>query len=355
MTHESVTPQVGSEGPEATKNDPNSTIEIVPYSDTLLQEWDEFVDNSRNGTIFHKQQFLGYHPVGRFDNASLMLRKKGKLVAVFPAAWVDDEELGRVFNSYPGSSYGGPVFCPKTRTSTIESILEAIEQYVRAKGGTAIQMRLPPHVFHNPPLEELEFLLHLYGYRICRAELSNFVTLEGTNEDLLARAEPRCRRHVKKGLRHGLTHSESEDYDAYWEILEENLESRYGVRPTHTLEEMKDLAQRFPDDVKLFAVHEGTRMVAGTVVFQTTRSTAHTFYMSSRADARQVAPMNLALYSAMVTLQNLGFRAVNFGVSTPQGKSVNWGLLEFKESFGGSGVCRNTYRKCLNESELQTN
>ena len=36
-------------------------ISIKKYNDKMKNIWDDFVDNSNNGTIFHKQSFLSYH------------------------------------------------------------------------------------------------------------------------------------------------------------------------------------------------------------------------------------------------------------------------------------------------------
>ena len=41
-------------------------IQIVEYTDTYKKEWDEFVESSSNGTVFHKQVLLDYHKKGRY-------------------------------------------------------------------------------------------------------------------------------------------------------------------------------------------------------------------------------------------------------------------------------------------------
>ena len=42
---------------------------IIKYNSSLEHEWDEFINNSINGTFLQSRRFLNYHPEGRFvDN-----------------------------------------------------------------------------------------------------------------------------------------------------------------------------------------------------------------------------------------------------------------------------------------------
>ena len=43
-------------------------IEFLPFSHSSISdtEWDKFVEESDNGTMFHKREFLSYHPKDRF-------------------------------------------------------------------------------------------------------------------------------------------------------------------------------------------------------------------------------------------------------------------------------------------------
>jgi hypothetical protein len=50
------------------------------------EEWDSFVDQSDNGTLFHKRAFLNYHPKERFNDASIYVMKNGKILSVLTAA-----------------------------------------------------------------------------------------------------------------------------------------------------------------------------------------------------------------------------------------------------------------------------
>src|SRR5207237_970692 len=81
----------------------DTSIRVVPYNSALHKElWDAFVSRSMNGTVFHTQQFLDYHPNGRFQFQHLLFYSGEHLVAVLPGGIRN----GNIFESPLGASYG---------------------------------------------------------------------------------------------------------------------------------------------------------------------------------------------------------------------------------------------------------
>ena len=59
------------------------SITVVKYENSLKKDWDNFINSSDNGTIFHHREFLTYHIGREFDDHSLLFYRKNKLVCVF--------------------------------------------------------------------------------------------------------------------------------------------------------------------------------------------------------------------------------------------------------------------------------
>ena len=59
-------------------------LELIQYSKSGLtnEDWDRFVLNSDNGTIFHTRKFLSYHPKTRFKEASIVVTKNNKTLVI---------------------------------------------------------------------------------------------------------------------------------------------------------------------------------------------------------------------------------------------------------------------------------
>ena len=53
-------------------------IEYKIYRESDGEPWDNFVDSTKDSTIFHSQQFLRYHIDREFPNHSLMFYKNNK-------------------------------------------------------------------------------------------------------------------------------------------------------------------------------------------------------------------------------------------------------------------------------------
>ena len=65
-------------------------ITINRYNNKDKQDWDHFVENSNNGTLFHLRTFLSYHIDRQFEDHSLICKNGEKIVSVFPAAVIKE-------------------------------------------------------------------------------------------------------------------------------------------------------------------------------------------------------------------------------------------------------------------------
>ena len=105
-------------------------IIVQKYNKKLLNQWDNFINSSYNGTVFQKQRFLSYHQYRKFRDCSLIIKYKDQIVALLPAAEII-ENKGRCFYSHPGSSYGGIVVKKNVTFKLMNEIIIALEQYLK--------------------------------------------------------------------------------------------------------------------------------------------------------------------------------------------------------------------------------
>src|SRR5207245_3749708 len=107
--------------------------------------------------------------------------------------------------------------------------------------------------------------------------------------------------------------------------------------PTHSPAEMRLLANRFPEQIKLYAAYRQEAMLAGAIVYESP-CVAHTQYLASTEEGRAAA----ALDAVLDMLLNVTYAATpyfDFGISTEdRGRVLNVGLIENKESYGARAV-----------------
>src|SRR6056297_1603924 len=113
-------------------------IRADKYSSDKFEQWDKFVENSVNGTIFHTRRFINYHPRDKFEDHSLMFFERHKLIAVFPAAIID-KKGEKVLKSHPGTSYGGLVFSRNLPLEKTFGIIEELENYALENDAKTIE------------------------------------------------------------------------------------------------------------------------------------------------------------------------------------------------------------------------
>lgn len=321
-------------------------MEVVEYSNEHRELWDDFVRESRNGTLFHTQRFLSYHEPGKFKDNSLLVYDKGDIVSVFPAVLHED----RVLKSHGGSSYGGPVFNFTAGQKVVHDTMNSIEEYAISKGFESIEMRICPRVMHKYPSEDVDYILWYLGYEVVSAELSTAVQLFSIRDEIDI---DKCYRNdtwrsVKKANNMGVTIKDSDDWDIFWDILSDNLHYKHRATPTHTLEEINRLRDLCPGEIELTASYYKGELTAGVVTFICNSSTVHTFYIAQDYTYQKTRSLNLVFHELILYYYQQGYKYLNFGISTESGgTAINEGLFRFKEGFGARGTIRRYYKKEL--------
>ena len=335
-----------------------AAIRTVLFEEKLATGWDEFIDRSINGTIFHKQKFISYHPAERFDDQSLLFYEKDKIWSVFPAA-ILEREGKKIIKSHPGTSYGGLVFDRKVPLRKVFSMLEKLEEHCRSLAINRIEFRLPPKLFNRFFIDQLDFALRWNGYEIETQELATYYILddyllEEDFEKFIEQFPVTSRKEIKKGFKQGVTCGIPEtkaEWTKFHDILRKNLQDKYEVNPAHSLDEMIWLIENFENEIFIYGTYFNDQLIGGYLVMKISPGKYHIFYSCIEYDYQIYRPVNFALAQLIWHLKKEGAQILNYGVSTPYGESINWGLLKFKEDFGGTGCLRNYWVKDLADEQ----
>lgn len=318
-------------------------MEVFKYSKKYKDEWDDFVSNSNNGTIFHLQKFLDYHSPDKFNFNHLIVTEKDKIVAVLPGAINEDN----IFESPIGASYGSLVTNDLTFNKAMELVL-AISEYCKDERYRGIMLTSAPIIYEKHQNQNLDFALLWQGFEYDIHYISSAIKLD-KNKEIINRFSPTIRRNI----RHAINNSEirveaNENYEEFYPILLEN-KSRHNVKPTHTLEDLIRLKKLLPDALKLFIVYLKDKPIAGSLMFYTNDRVALCFYNMLLYKYASYKPIQLLMYEVVKDATERGFEYVDIGVSqdtkaeNPMTPSL--GLIEFKEKFDAKTFMRNTFIK----------
>ncbi len=307
-------------------------FQISRYTAEDATVWNQFVAQSKQGTFLFDRRYMDYH-ADRFTDCSWIVRRGNSVRALLPANIV-----GSTLLSHQGLTYGGLLTDHKAKTTDVSQMFLELNSTLKDNGIRHVSYKAMPWIYHRLPAEEDLYALT----QVCHAHLA--VREVSTSIDLSHRLkfEESRRSGIRKAVKVGISYRESDDMRAFWRILNTNLETRYGVRPVHTLAEISLLKSRFPDHIRLFMAYEGESPVAGTLVYETPQ-VIHTQYISASPRGKETGALDL-LFDQLINHHYSHMRYFDFGKSTEdQGHHLNHQLIFQKEVFGGRAVCYDSY------------
>ena len=309
-------------------------IEVKQYTQKQAQEWNDFIEQSRQETFLFNRSYMDYH-ADRFQDASLMIYRKEQLYALLPA-----NRLGDTLYSHQGLTYGGLITKKQATTAEICEVFIKINEYLYRCGVQRVIYKPTPWIYHCYPAEEdLYALTYICHAQLTARDISSTIPLDS----LMTFGKDR-RRGVRKALRAGVTVRESQDLATFWDILDKNLTNKYATHPVHSLEELTLLHSRFPNSIRLFMAYNDKGIAIGGTIIYEMPQVVHTQYISASPEGKRLGAIDLLFDYILndVYANRKGF--FDFGKSTEEeGKILNTTLIFQKEGFGGRGVCYDCY------------
>lgn len=314
----------------------NRSIRIDAYEERWKTWWDRFVASSKNATFLFFRDYMDYHRDRFTDNSLLIWDDHGRLLALLPA-----NREGDTLVSHGGLTYGGFLTDGRMTTPLMLDLAARVLERLLKDGVKNVIYKTIPHIYHRLPAEEDRYALFRLGAQLYRTDVTTVVIPQAT-----ANPQKRRTRGARKAHNAGVTCRQSDDFETFWAILEYNLHTVHNVRPVHTLQEMRRLQARFPDNIKLFGAFIEGEMLAGVLIYET-HKVAHAQYIATSERGRAVGALD-ALFFWLLLEQYREKAYFDFGISTEQdGRLLNTGLIEFKEGFGGRAVVHDFFRLAL--------
>ena len=308
-------------------------FDIRRYTKADEERWNGYVAKAKNATFLFDRSYMSYHE-DRFNDYSLMFYKDEKLYAMLPAHRVDD-----TLYSHFGLTYGGLIMDQQVRTADILVLFEELNQHLRNHGFKQVVYRPTPSIYHLIPAEEDLYAL----FKVCNAQLvarSISSVIDLTHH--LKWSENR-RRGVKQCMKNGIEIKLSNDFAAFWRVLDDNLMNKYGAKPVHSLQEIELLHQRLPHHILLYVACKDNMVLGGTVLYLTP-NVVHTQYISASPEGKQLRVID-GLFHFLLHQSWDKRQYFDFGTSTLQdGHLLNASLIHQKEGFGGRAICYDTYQ-----------
>ena len=320
------------------------TVRKFTVKDT--KNWDDFVNGSNNGTIFHLRSFLSYHIDRKFIDHSLVFEKKGGITALFPAAEINNNGT-KILHSHPGASFGGFVF-NFLSFEDANLLITTFEKYCKDKKFDKTFFVDTPAIYDIKTDQTLNYLLHWQKYKIEEYYISSIIDIR-LNNDSLEFLHARKKRYVKSYLEdNDLTIKWKNDFDQFYPILVDN-KKKHNVTPTHSLEELVKLNELHPGKLHLLLLYHKKILIGGTLNFIINRKCGMVFYNMISYNYSSLQPATIQIYESINWAKEYNLNYLDLGVSQ-QPKAENPitphpSLIKFKEQLGATTIIRKAFQK----------
>ncbi len=307
------------------------SVEI--YQPKFKSVWNAFVTQSKNATFLFQREFIEYHK-DRFNDFSLMVFKKEKLVALLPA-----NKVGNELHSHQGLTYGGLLLSKDIRFESVLNSFETLLKFLHKQNIASLYVKETPSIYHQFPSEEVCYLNFILNAELLRRDTLSVIDNQSRLNFSKSRIEG-----IKRADKHGLKVVNDDDFETFWNsILKINLKNKHGANPVHSVEEIIYLKNKFPNNIKQFNVYHEQQIVAGATIFET-EQVAHCQYISGNDDKNTLGSLDV-LHDYLINSVYYDKRYFDFGTSNEnRGKNINEGLQFWKEGFGARTMTQDYYK-----------
>ncbi len=297
-------------------------ITITQYNSSQKENWDSFVKKAKNATFLMERDFMDYHS-DRFEDFSLIVWDGNSIVALLPA-----NRFENVVHSHSGLSYGGLIVSPNIRIKEYVTVFKSVLEFLKQSDIQTLKIKLLPTIYHATLADEIDVISFLTQAQLYRTDVYLVI-----DNQMNYNPNRNRRRALKIAVEQGLKVKEETDYSVFWnKILTPNLQNRFGVNPVHSLEEIELLAEKFPNQIKLYNAYLNNEVKAGVVIFIFDK-VVHFQYSSGGEDRTDTAALDYLFDYIVKAFPN--HKYISFGsVSEENGTRLNEGLAYWKESFG---------------------
>jgi len=322
-------------------------VDVAIYDHRHRAAWDDVVARAPRGPVFHRHEFLGYHPDGRFDWHHLVFGNPGTPFAVLPGAVAVDGGR-RTLRSTAGASVGGPASSSEPGVRDWLEWVDALVDHARGAGLGAIELALAPAFWVERPDDALEFALRVRGFA-SSAELGHCVDLPRPDgRDIIAALPAAGRRRARRALAAGLELASATspgELREFHAMLCANKEL-HDARPAHTGEEIIELCERLGERLQVWIALERGVIVAGVYAIAVNAHVVYTQYIADLPARRELDATRFVLLSLIARLRRGPVRYLDLGSSVvPPAEKLS--LARFKESLGAFAYERRRWRLVL--------
>lgn len=210
----------------------------------------------------------------------------------------------------------------------------ALKEYCKIKNYKGIYITLPPKLYSETVISNLENALFINGFKIDKIDLNFHYCLDDFDENYLKKCERNAQKNLKNALSFNLSFEKAVDVEkikeAYGIIAQNRKEKGY---PLHMSEEDVFKTIKLINADFFIVRNEEKEGIASAQIFEVAEDIMQVIYWGNISGSEKYRVMNFLSYKVFEFYKKEGKKIVDIGPSTENGVP-NTGLCDFKQSIG---------------------
>lgn len=310
----------------------------IDESEIDQSQWEEYVFNQSNGSIFLTPAFYNIHKnTPGFKPVILATHKGGKIESLLISV-LFSEMTGLVGKLTLRSIILGVLF------SNVENALSLLKIYEQKIKDKAVYSR----IISVKAEEKIDAILHRLGYKV-NERLNYFIKLDRSEEEIWKSINNTRRRQIGRGYKRGInvkiTHK-IDKLDHVYNLIKSIYENKglpiqnyeYFINANKYLSVNKNI-------IYFLAYHENN--LIGCRIILLYKETVYDWFAGDDLKYRDKYTNDVLIWEVLRWGSQNGYKVFNFGGAGEKGKE--YGVREFKKKFGGDMVVEATYIKIHNK------
>ena len=319
-----------------------ANFRIIPFEKKFCEGWNQLIEMSNNGTIFHRLDFLSYHG-DRYKKHEhhIVILKGNSLWAVMPMAILEENGQNIAQSPY-GGSFGGPVFPEALSYSDATAVVKLLIGYLKGKGIARLFLRLSPQCYEQMHSDTFRFVLMENGFQCTTRDISSVVALDARLEEslLYSHKEKDIIQDYKKAVKLNIRFKINGPLEDFLLPFKKTY-ARLNIQPTHNQDDLKYLSEKV-NKVFFDIAYLDQTPIAGICRFTVQRQTVASFYLCHDEAFKGTQCLSGLIHQSLIYCKAQNMRWYDFGTST--GNMVaDENIFQFKENFGAVGQFRENY------------
>lgn len=301
-------------------------IELVKDS----QIWDNFVDQSPYGLLFHKWNFLKI--VEKYTNFKMLpygIYKREKLICIFPVFFKKYKGLKMIYSPPPYTSIPQLGFVmhqefdilkQNKKDNYLNIVVEEFNKEIDKISPNYIYISLVSNFFDIRPFQWGNYIANIYFSHVIDLDISLDELWNGLDKDL--------RNEIKKAGSAGLKLLKSEDVFIFCELVNTRYKEQ-GLNLSINKNYLEELLRTYPDCLELYYLYDGDGNNVGNQINYRYKDTSMVWMGGIKTQALR----NLKIYTNEYMIWESIKKAKNDGY-----KKFDWGggtktISQFKSKF----------------------